>query len=366
MKIIILSDANSIHTARWAKSLTEEGIHLIIFSLFSQTKKMRSFYQKNGIKVVSAQIERFGISKYSRLLVKPLYLLALVKLKKTINSFSPDLMHAHYASSYGLLAALSNFKPYCVSVWGDDVFIRKNHILIKFLLKNSFKKSDKIFSTSNTIDRFMRKEFKIETTVIPFGVDTSYFKPIKSFKKLNKIGIIKSLEPYNGIKHLIDAFSLVLKKNIINVELMIVGEGSCEGELKKYVKDLNLTNSISFEGQIEHEKIVSYYNELSLFACPSIRESFGVSIIEASACGVPVIANNVGGIKDLIDHGKTGYLINTSNTTEFAKYIENLILDDSLIKKQGENGRNFVKKNYEWKDSVETLVNNYKNMISKE
>ena len=226
MKIIILSDANSIHTARWAKSLSEEGIHIIVFSLFSQTNRMKSFYKKNKIKIVSAKIERYGISKYSHLFIKPLYLLALIKLKKTINSFSPDLVHAHYASSYGLLAALSNFKPYCISVWGDDVFIRKNSILIKLLLKISFKKSDKIFSTSNTIDQFMLKEFKMKTTIIPFGVDTSYFKPKKNLKKLNKIGIIKSLEPYNGIKHLIDAFSLVLKKNILDIELMIVGKGS--------------------------------------------------------------------------------------------------------------------------------------------
>ncbi len=360
MKIIILSDANSIHTRRWASALSHKSIELIVFSLFALKEELLSFYYNNKIRVISADLEKYGITKYSPVLIKPIYFLALKKLKKEIKSFSPDLIHAHYASSYGILAALCKFKPYYISIWGDDIVIRKKNFLLKKLLKYSFKNSENLFSTSNIIDDHIKNEFNCRTTIIPFGVDTNLFKPIKAMKgKPIKIGIIKSLEPYNGIEYLIDAFNILMKKKILDVELKILGEGSNAKKLKKYVNNLGLNDHVIFEGQIKHTDIVPYYNELSIFACPSLRESFGVSVLEASACGLPVIANNIGGLKDIVVHGKTGYLIDTLNIKEFAFYLEKLILDNDLRKKMGKNGRNFTKEKYEWSNCVDSLISNY-------
>ena len=189
------------------------------------------------------------------------------------------------------------------------------------------------------------------------GFDSVDIKAMKD--KPIKIGIIKSLEPYNGIEYLIDAFNILMKKKILDVELKILGEGSNAKKLKNYVNNLGLNDYVIFEGQIKHTDIVPYYNELSIFACPSLRESFGVSVLEASACGLPVIANNIGGLKDIVVHGKTGYLIDTLNIKEFAFYLEKLILDNDLRKKMGKNGRNFTKEKYEWSNCVDSLISNY-------
>ncbi|MCD7873784.1 MAG: glycosyltransferase, partial [Acidaminococcaceae bacterium] len=148
------------------------------------------------------------------------YLEALLLLKKVIKIFQPDIIHAHYATSYGLLGALVGFHSYIISVWGSDIFDFPNISLFhKNIIKYNFFKADIILSTSNVMAEEIQKYTSKGIKVTPFGVDINEFKPLNvdSIFKPNKIviGTIKTLEEKYGIEYLIRAFSIV-KKEIIN------------------------------------------------------------------------------------------------------------------------------------------------------
>ncbi len=361
MKILILSDANSIHTYRWVKSLKDNGLDIEIFSFFKDDKQFSPSYKSLGVNVTISNVNKFILYKYRRNITKIFYLFALRKLKKTIKRFNPELIHAHYLTSYGILAKLSGFNPYCISIWGDDVFLPTNNFILKNLLLSSLKNAQQLFSTSDVINRFVNNQFGLATKIIPFGVDTKFFKPINPQKtKPVIIGIIKSIEPHNGIEFLIEAFNILVKKKINNIKLNIIGTGSIENKLKKMVKVYELENEVSFFGHVSHNKILPYYQKLSIFVCPSLRESFGVSVIEASASGLPVIANNIGGLKEVVLHKKTGYLLDTTNVENLAEYLEKLIMDDDLRFKLGQNGRDYVKQNFNWDSNVTKMLTAYK------
>ena len=361
MKILILSDANSIHTYRWVKSLKDNGVDIEIFSFFKDDNQFSPSYKSLGINVTISNVNRFILYKYRRNITKIFYLFALRKLKKTIKRFNPELIHAHYLTSYGILAKLSGFNPYCISIWGDDVFLPTNNFILKNLLLSSLKNAQQLFSTSDVIHRFVNNKFGLSTKIIPFGVDTNFFKPInpKTTKPII-IGIIKSIEPHNGIEFLIDAFNILIKKKVNNIELNIDGTGSVENRLRKMVKGYKLENKVNFFGHVSHNRILTHYQKLSIFVCPSLRESFGVSVIEASASGLPVIANNIGGLKEVVQHKKTGYLLDTTDHEKLAKYLEKLIVDDDLRFNLGQNGRDFVKQNFNWDTNVKKMLNAYR------
>ncbi len=118
MKILLLADPSSIHVIKWANSLSKKGIKLSLFG-FSSFEK--SVYDSN-ISINSLNIESYKITNSNTNFHKTKYLMSIIHLKKVLKSFKPDLVHAHYASSYGLIGRIIDFHPYFISVWGSDVF----------------------------------------------------------------------------------------------------------------------------------------------------------------------------------------------------------------------------------------------------
>lgn len=369
MKVLLLSDAYSIHTVKWAKSLSKKGIEIAVFSLNFNKNEISPY--KNDINVKVYYCVDRNAKKRSSGFAKLSYLSALPALKKAISEFKPDIVHAHYASSYGLLGALSGFHPYIVSVWGSDVFDFPNiSFLHKAVINYNLSKADRILSTSKVMAVETGKYTDKEVIVTPFGIDLDKFKPLNVNSLFSQndivIGTIKTLEEKYGIEYLIKAFAIVKNKYYnLPLKLLIVGDGSLSESLKKLVHDLNIEEETVFTGKIAHELVPTYDNMLSVSVSVSNSESFGVAIIEASACGKPVVVSNVGGLPEVVEDGITGIVVPPRNSEKTAEAIEKLILDEKLRKKMGEAGRNRVAKFYDWNKNVEQMISLYKNILNK-
>ena len=119
-------------------------------------------------------------------------------------------------------------------------------------------------------------------------------------------------------------------------------------ELVKLAENLNINNSITFVGKIENDGVVDYLHKMDIFVVPSISDSetFGVSAVEASACSLPVIVSNIGGLPEVVINGKTGFLVEPKNIDDLTEKLLILINDKMMRKKMGEEGRNYVEANY--------------------
>ncbi len=363
MKILILSDANSIHTQKWVASISLKGFDVQLFSLFKPYKESALKYKKSNIKITYLNLE----SKIKELrepnISKIKYLKSIPIIKSIIKKFKPDIVHAHYASSYGLLGLLTGFKPLITSAWGSDIYYFPNKSFInKWLIKLVITKSDKICSTSNAMKQVIENEFhRFDIEEIPFGVDTSVFKPDNKIKKMFTVGTIKSIENYNGIDCLIDSANLVINKFKKNINFIIVGDGSLKKEMLQKAKNLNIDHKIEFVGYVDHENVLKYYNDISIFIAVSTRESFGVSVLEAASCEVPSITSNVGGLTEVNLNNKTGLVIKPNKPLELAKSIISLHDNEKLRLKFGKNARKRVIEFYSWENNVEKMIDLYKN-----
>lgn len=294
------------------------------------------------------------------------YMVKAHKVKKLLNVIKPDIVHAHYATGYGLTGALCGIKPYIISTWGSDIFIApKKNILLKYILKFNLSKADFITATSQNLTRETSLYTDKKVKTIPFGVDTTKFSTHKrNMSNRITLGIVKSLEEIYGIKYLIEAFAKIAFK-YMNTELLIVGDGPLESELKTMCKKLNIEDRVIFAGKIPNSKIPDMLSSIDIFVMPSLSESFGVSILEAEACGLPVVATNVGGIPEVVRDSETGFLVAPGDSNAIAEKLCLLVEDGKMREKFGAYGRKFVELNYDWKDSVEKMYELYSSILRK-
>lgn len=342
MKICYLSDASSIHTKKFCDFFKRKGYEIHVISL--------NYGEIDGVKVHTFNVSKDKM-RYGSSVAKLQYLKHFFEIKKLVKEINPDILHAHYATSYGLLGRLCNFHPYIISVWGSDVYdFPKGSSLKRKLLMSNLRKADVIMSTS----KVMAEETKLYTEknieITPFGVDIDFFKPKDNRYNKNDqlvIGTVKTLEPKYGIEFLVRAFGQVLKK-YHNIKLEIAGDGSQKEYLMELCKTMKIERNVHFLGFINRDEVIEAFNRFDITVFPSTldSESFGVAAVEAQACGSATIISNVGGLPEATNPGITSLLVEKENEKQLADALEKLIVDEKLRVEMGIQGRKFVEQNY--------------------
>lgn len=353
-RILLLADINSSHTQKWAIGLAELGYQITIFSLTTPTNDWFTIHKINSVQdtVKSSNVNYAGSD-----LSKVGYLTHLRKLKQVIREIKPDYVHAHYATSYGMLGMLSRFKPFYISVWGSDILeFPQKSFLHKALMKIILNSANHIFATSNLLLEKAKTLTQKPISLIPFGVDTNLFQPTNQLKKDQLIiGVVKSMESVYGIDVLIKAFAL-LKKEVadLNARLVLVGGGTRLEELKKLSKELSIDSLVEFTGKIKFEELPAVFSQFDIFANLSRSESFGVSVLEAMSSGLPVIVTFTGGLLEIVTE-ETGIFVPVDDVLATQKALLELVNNPERRKAMGLAGRTRVINEFNWKDSLEKM-----------
>lgn len=366
MKILLLAGANDIHTVRWANQLSENGneVHLCYVSNHKPAK------DKFNEKVILHKLK----------LPAPYgYYLNLIQLKRIVNVVKPDIINAHYSSGYGTLSRLIKFSPYLLSVYGSDVydFPYKNRVNMRIIKKN-LKSADAIASTSYAMARQISRLINYPVNniyITPFGVDINKFSKRVSNKTngVFTIGSIKKLSPKYGIRYgilAIDHFVNVLMKENeqgLKFKYLIYGEGEEKEDLIQLVNQKKLDNIVEFKGRIPNELVPDALNEMDIFLGTSIldSESFGVAVVEAMACEVPVIVTDVDGFREVVDQGKAGIMVPRKDYKIMAEEIYRLMYEPEQRKRIGLLERKRVIENYNWIKNVEKMESIYLKLINR-
>jgi len=282
-----------------------------------------------------------------------------------LKKIAPDLLHAHYASGYGTLGRLGDFHPYMLSVWGSDIYDFPNKSAIhRKLLVSNLTTADLVCSTSRDMSGKISQLCPqlIDSTLTSFGVDTRVFTSKKLLPVESDhitVGTVKALAHTYGIDILIEAFAKVrgelftVNPGLANkVRLLIVGGGPDQEALEVHAKKMGIDEVTTFVGQVDHDDVPDYLRQLDVYIAMSRQESFGVAILEASACARPVVVSDVGGLPEVVVDGETGFIVPSEDVAAAAKAILCLVFDPSLRIRMGQAGRKFVQKHYDWNNSV--------------
>ena len=206
------------------------------------------------------------------------------------------------------------------------------------------------------------------------GVSTAFFSPGDRRGARLALGwgnkplmlFVGRIQPLKGVDIAVRALAKVENEQ---TELMIVGGasgsfGSSEStHVRKLIRDLNLNGRVHFVDPQPHHLLSTYYRAADVVLVPSRSESFGLVALEAAACGIPVVASAVGGLLNLVEHKRSGFLVKDRNPQEFARYVNELLADPMLGLTMGNHAAQRAK-NYSWSATAESVVGCYRALLA--
>ena len=217
--------------------------------------------------------------------------------------------------------------------------------------------------TRQAISEALSRKSATEMVKIAPGIDTAHFIPQPdAMQKRKELGLqdkkiiisVGRLVHRKGQDSLIQAMPAVLKK-IPNAHLLLVGEGPYKKHLEKLVMRLSLKQNVTFAGRIMYDRLPSYLSAADLFAMPSRSRFFGLEVeglgivyLEASACGIPVVAGNSGGAPDAVLEGVTGLCVDGTNIEQITRAIVEICRDAERASHMGAAGRNWIVDQWRW------------------
>ena len=315
-----------------------------------------------------AQLERF------RPYVKNIYIVpmirninlksdikAIFKVRKIMKKEKPDIayLHSSKAGAIGRLALLFDFKVkilYNAHGWYFNAKIsdkkKKFFAIIERIL--AFK-TDKIINISKS-EYASALRYKVASDkkmcIIENGIDFTKFKDsdkykLETRKKLNigdnqiVIGVVGRLSEQKDPMTSVKAFKKV-KEEFPNTKLLFVGSGELEKNVMQYAKENNLKKDVIITGWVND--VEKYIPAFDIAILPSKWEGFGLVLIEYMACKKPIVASNVGGIKDIIQNGINGYLINIESKDELFRAIKRILLERNKTEEMIQTNLNYIKK----------------------
>tara|TARA_B110000285_G_scaffold75089_1_gene86454 strand:- start:11656 stop:12873 length:1218 start_codon:yes stop_codon:yes gene_type:complete len=310
---------------------------------------------------------------------------AFLKLKSIIREFKPDIVHTHAskAGALGRKAAQSCNVPVIVHTFHGHVFHsyfgKLKTTIFKMIERRLAKKSDAIVAISNLQKNELTEIHKIcakeKTRVVPLGFDLQQFNEKKISKRLEErqrlnltkdevaIAIVGRLAPIKNHSYFLDVAESVLDKSTVPLKIFIVGDGPEKEKIEERVKIINgkYNNSIILTSWVTD--VATFNSAMDVMCLTSLNEGTPVSLIEAQASGIPIVTTDVGGVKDILLEGETGFVVPLDRKNLFVDRLLELINDEKKREKMSQNGWKHVEEKFHYGTLVKNMTNLYLELL---
>lgn len=324
------------------------------------------------------------IVNYFPMLIRYRYFHFSPALLKALNKIDGDIIHAHGYRGFAMTVAIPILKkskhiPVVLSPYGSIPYEYSYSVIHKFMKilqdKATFKMPLRLTDIVLAESEYEKKrliEFGVPSEkirIVYVKVDTNLFRKKRNdfFGKNEQVVLyVGRVNKLKGLEFLIRVFRLVHKKSTFNVKLIVVGPIEDQlyfSQLMRLVKDLNLEKHIIFYGLVSHEELPNVYSSAKVLVLAAEYQNISGVLLEAQACECPVIATNVGGLRETVIHGKTGFLVKLWNAEELADKILLLLRDDEKREAFGRNARRFVSQRFSAALYTERVLRAYNEIL---
>lgn len=360
-------------TAYLAKELT--GLASEVRVLTSAFRGLPRVVEKDGLTIRRVPVVRRYADRCTPWEMLTFMMSASVAALRMASRWRPDFTIAFFGIPSGPVAWLVKAVygvPYIVSLRGGDVpgfqayDLGTYHRLSGFLIRFIWHQARLVVANSWGL-RSLAWRWKpdVPVEVIPNGVDVELFRPRVSATGDGPLQLlfVGRLTRQKGVDVLIKSLHLI--KEEVSIEAQMVGDGDKRSELEMLVKQLGLKDRVTFLGWRTREEIPTYYQRADIFVLPSRDEGMPNVVLEAMACGLPVIATRIAGNEELVREGETGLLVPCENSLALAQALAKLSGDEALRKRMGEAGRLLVQERFRWDQVAWTYLAMIESVVGK-
>lgn len=306
-----------------------------------------------------------------------LLLSEFIHISKRLRTGGYDLLHSHWLLPQGFIGALAAHAtktPHLITVHGSDVF-SLNKSLYRKCKQMALSMADAVTANSSetvkavtSLDPYLRDLHQIPMGASTPPADVAYkAKALRTSlgKEDSKLLIFAGrIAKEKGLEELLRAMQLLIQKNL-PVHALIVGEGQDRGSFERRRDSLGLQSQVTFTGWVDPDSIPYYLAAGDVFVSPSWFEGQGLTVIEAMLAGAPVVATEVGGIIDSVEHEKTGLLVPVHAPEAIAAAVERLLTDQPLAHEMAARAKKNASAKFSRQASAEAFSKLYQAVIGK-
>jgi glycosyltransferase involved in cell wall biosynthesis len=285
---------------------------------------------------------------------------ALSSLAFVMPADRPDAGIAFFSIPCGpvALAAKALFRlPYVISLRGGDVpgltpEVSRMHGFLRPLRRAVLNHAIAIVANADGLRQLAEASDPFRVSVIPNGVDTDFFHPAAESAPPGaypfRIVFTGRFQGQKNLSLLLEQCAALRDHSAVPFELHLVGDGPLRGQLEEQADRLGLGDKIVWHGWTPREQLRAIYQQSHCFVNPSFYEGMPNAVLEAMACGKPIVASCVAGNDAVVQHGITGFLFRLDEPASLRESLRTLIDDPARAQEMGRSGRAWVKRDFSW------------------
>lgn len=390
MRVIYLSDDLGVHDQRFLQKLTQKGYDTWLITYHHKSTVPEAIKNLAGLHVIhwynahyatrfrtDGEYVSIESSNWRGQLVAIQGLWQCLRhFRKVIATLRPDVIHAGWLYSSGLMAALSRFHPWLLMPWGSDVQVLPDRsYLRKMVAQYVLRQPDMITCDCQAVkDKIIRLSgYSADRIVIaPWGVDLRQFQPKDQLTSIrrrlgweqSKIVIVtRQLKSFYGIEYLISAMPLILAAEP-QVRLLVCGDGPLETKLRNMVSELGLESVVYFAGFVPNHLLPEYLNAADIYVSPSLEDGASLCLMEAMACGLPSVVTDIPAVLEWVEHGHNGYVVAKGDIAGLARAVSAMLCDNAVQLGMREASLATARSRADWDKNFEKVEQIYQRLVA--
>jgi len=285
-------------------------------------------------------------------------------LRKVIQNLKPDIIHAGPIQTSAFLTALSGFTSLVSMSWGYDLLHdAQRSRLWQWATRYTLERSAAFVGDCDTIRRHaVEMGMRADRIVIfPWGVDLEHFKHRKTNTAGQPLTILstRSWEPIYGVEVLAQAFAQAAQTQP-ELRLVMTGNGSLAGRLHEIFRKTGVQDQVILPGYIRQSELPTYYQSADLYVSASHSDGSSISLLEAMACGCPVLISDIPGNLEWVEDGVQGWIFPDGDNRALAQAIQQAYSSRSRLAGMGEAARQLTEQRADWQKNFPNLLKAYK------
>lgn len=350
----------SIHLRKWVEPFFNDDHFEVLVTAFSSDAKI-SVLEKIPVIFVKNSFGRAG------------YLLTIPKFKKVLQRFKPDIVHAHFVSSYGYVASSLGFHPLVLSAWGSDITVSAKDPIRRWFAKQALIRADVVNFAGEYLKTLAIKKMNFPVSkksyVFQYGISMkeicNYSKPMESRERYTIISPRGFREIYN-VENQLRAMKVVLSR-YPQAKMFMCGEGN-EDMRRKAAELMNLlgiSQSVTISNKIEQQKLWGHLGKSWLFLSVPHEDGTPLSLLEAMALGIFPIVSNIPPNQEWIKNGINGFLVDKDDPSDIADAIVKAFESEKLFEEAKSLNSKLVSERADYSKNISRMKRIYINLLNR-